>query len=142
VWVALFSAFDSIAGIATGVLVDGGFTDAADYLFDHSLVGRGFILGWTAQPTWIVVAVASSVALRSNGATVACWATMLASVLFATHAEWTAPLGLLALAASGRSSYPDCRPSYRPAARKISIKGTKKWGLHPRAVRKSRVHPR
>jgi hypothetical protein len=98
VWVALFSAFDSIAGIATGVLVDGGFADAADYLFDHSLVGGGSVLGWTAQPMWIVVAVASAVALRTNAATVACWATMLASVLFATHAGWTAALGLLALA--------------------------------------------
>jgi hypothetical protein len=100
VWVALFSAFDSIAGIAAGVLVDGGFLGAADYLFDDGLVGGGSILGWVAQPMWILVAVASGVALRSNGASAFCWIAMLASVLFATHAGWVAGVGLLAVAMS------------------------------------------
>jgi hypothetical protein len=99
-WVALFSAFDAIAGIATGVLVDGGFAGAADHLFDHGLVGGGSILGWTAQPMWIVVAVASALALRSSGTSALCWATMLASALFSTHAGWPAALGLLALTVS------------------------------------------
>ena len=99
-WVALFSAFDSIAGIATGVLVDGGFAEAADYLFEDGLVGGGSILGWVAQPMWVVVAVASGITLRSNGAPAACWIAMLASVLFATHAGWVAGLGLLALGLS------------------------------------------
>lgn len=96
-WVALFSAFDAIAGIATGVLVDGGFADAAAYLFDHGLVGGGSILGWIAQPMWIGVAVASGLAVRSSGASVLCWIAMLASALFSTHAGWPAALGLLAL---------------------------------------------
>jgi hypothetical protein len=99
-WVALFSAFDSIAGIATGVLVEGGFADAAEYLFDDGLVGGGSVLGWIAQPMWIVVAVAAGLALRSNGASPLCWVAILVSVLFATHAGWPAGLGLLALALS------------------------------------------
>jgi hypothetical protein len=125
-WVALFSAFDAIAGIATGVLVDGGFADAADHLFDHGLVGGGSILGWTAQPMWIVVAMASALALRSNDASALCWATMLASAVFSTHAGWLAAFGLLALAVSlwiavvpidgrrPRMTRPSVRPSTVP----------------------------
>jgi hypothetical protein len=97
-WLALFSAFDSIAGITTGVLARGGYDEAATYLFDHGLVGGGSVLGWLAQPMWIVVAIASGLALRANGATVLAWASMLGSVLFALHAGWPPAVGLIALA--------------------------------------------
>ena len=97
-WLALFSAFDAIAGIATGVLADGGLLDAATYLFEEGQVGGGSILGWVAQPLWIVVAVASGLALRANGVGWLAAGALLASSLFSTHAGWVAAIGLLALA--------------------------------------------
>ena len=99
-WLAFFSAFDAIAGIATGVLARDGFEEAARNLFDHGLVGGGSILGWLAQPMWIVVAFATGLALRANGAKALSWAAMLVSALFALHAGWPAALGLLALSAA------------------------------------------
>ena len=98
-WIALFSAFDAIAGIATGVLIDGGFQDASTYLFEHQTFGGGFsVLGSVAHPMWIVVAISCALALRINRARTSAWVAMLASVLFALHAGPFAAVGLAALA--------------------------------------------
>jgi hypothetical protein len=98
-WIALFSAFDAIAGIATGVLVDGGFQEASTYLFEHQTFGGEFsVLGSVAHPMWIVVAISCAVALRFNRARSSAWVAMLASVLFALHAGPFAAVGLAAVA--------------------------------------------
>lgn len=97
-WVAFFSAFDAIAGIATGVLQGGGFEGAATYLFDHQTVGGGFsVLGSVAHPMWVVVAIACGIALRKAGAPSLTWIAMLVSVLFAAHSGPPAAVGLVAL---------------------------------------------
>jgi hypothetical protein len=114
VWLVFFSAFDAIAGIATGVLsrhADGlageeqdGVAAAIDYLFDDSLlVGGGFsVLGNLGHGSWMVAAIAAAVALHQARAPRAAVIAMAFSVLFAAHSGVGAAIGLIALFAAGR----------------------------------------
>lgn len=113
-WLVFFSAFDAIAGIATGVLsrhansLAGeereGVVSAIDYLFDDSvLAGGGFsVLGNLGQGSWMVVAIAAAVALHKAHAPRAAVIAMSLSVLFAAHGGIVAALGLVALFIAGR----------------------------------------
>jgi hypothetical protein len=113
-WLVFFSAFDAVAGIATGVLsrhantLAGdereGVVAAIDFLFDDSqLVGGGFsVLGNLGHGAWMVVAVAGAVAFHQAGARRAVVAAMLLSVLFAAHSGFPAAIGLVALFAAAR----------------------------------------
>lgn len=112
-WLVFFSAFDAIAGIATGVLsrhansLAGeereGVVSAIDYLFDDSvLAGGGFsVLGNLGQGSWMVVAIAAAVALHKARAPRAAVLAMSLSVLFAAHGGIVAALGLVALLVAG-----------------------------------------
>lgn len=98
-WAVLFSAFDGIAGIATGTLHRHGAGDAAAVLFGDGIVGgAGSFLGFLAQPMWIVVAVATGLALRRTGARTLTQVTMICSFLFAAHGGPIAAAGLVSLA--------------------------------------------
>ena len=114
-WLAFFSAFDAIAGIATGVLSRHanslaaseereGVISAIDYLFDDStLVGGGFsVLGNMGHGSWLVVAIAAAVAFHQVGARRAVVAGMLLSVLFASHSGVGAAIGLVSLVVAAR----------------------------------------
>jgi hypothetical protein len=109
-WMVFFSAFDAIAGIATGVLTRHanslageereGVVTAINFLFDDSQLvgGSNFsILGNLGQGTWIVLAIAATVALwRAGFSRLVVGATLL-SVLFAAHSGYGAAVGLVAL---------------------------------------------
>ena len=98
VWAAWFSAFDAVAGIASGVLVEEGAADAGRVLFEHGLVGgAGSVLGWLGQGIWPVVAIGAGLALRTAGAHRATFVAMFVSVLIAAHAG-PAAVGFAALA--------------------------------------------
>ena len=113
VWLVFFSAFDAVAGIATGVLSrhansltgeeQEGVVSAIDFLFDDSvLAGGGFsILGNIGQGSWIVVAVAAAFALHGARVPPAAVVAMSVSVLFAAHGGIVAAIGLLALFVAG-----------------------------------------
>ena len=113
-WVAFFSAFDAVAGIATGVLsrhansLAGeereGMIAAVDFLFDDStLVGGGFsVLGNIGHGSWMVVAIAGAVAFHQAGARRAVVVGMLLSVAFAAHSGIGAAIGLVSLFVAGR----------------------------------------
>jgi hypothetical protein len=113
-WLVFFSAFDAIAGLATGVLsrhagtLAGeereGVIGAIDYLFDdNKLVGGVFsVLGNIGHGSWIVVAIAAAVAFHQAGARRAVVAGMLLSTLFAAHSGFPAAIGLVSLAVAGR----------------------------------------
>lgn len=112
VWAAFFTAYDSIQGIATGVLIryaDGdlagaeqaGVARALDYLVSDSvLAGNISAIGLAGNAAWIAVAIGAAVALHKAG--VGKWAVIAAclSTLFVIH---TAPagIGLVALAIAG-----------------------------------------
>lgn len=96
-WAAWFCAFDAIAGIAFGILVDGGANDAGKYLFDHGLVGGTSVLGAMGQGTWLVVAIAAGIALRASDAARMTYVATFVSALIAVHGGPIATIGFLAL---------------------------------------------
>jgi hypothetical protein len=104
-WMVFFSAFDAVAGVATGVLTrhansltgeaQAGVVAAIEFLWDDSqLAGAGFYLG---QGSWVVLAIAATVALYQARASRVVVAATFVSVLFATHAGPAAAVGLVAL---------------------------------------------
>ena len=109
---AFFTAYDSIQGIATGVLIryaDGdlageeqaGVARALEYLVsDSRLAGNVSAIGLLGNAAWLAVALGAAVALRKAGAGKAAVIAACLSTLFVIH---TAPagIGLLALAVAG-----------------------------------------
>ena len=112
VWAAFFTAYDSIQGIATGVLIryadadlagaeQAGVARALDYLVsDSQLAGNISAIGLIANAAWITVAIGGAVALSKAGAGKGAVIAMSLSSLFVIH---TAPagVGLVALAVAG-----------------------------------------
>jgi hypothetical protein len=101
VWVGLFSATDAVAGIATGILVEGGFAVAARYLWDHVLVsgGAGVIGVISHWAVWPTAAVAAGLALRRHGAPKRVYVPMFMAVLlmFPGHGNEISAIGAVAL---------------------------------------------
>lgn len=107
---AFFSAFDAVAGIATGRLsqqadqlpgAEGAAVgQAVTNLFeDDALVGGRFsTLALLAQPLWLVIAVALTIALHLDGARRVTVVSAGFTGLFALHGGPVAALGLVALA--------------------------------------------
>jgi hypothetical protein len=111
VWTVFFSAYDSIQGVATGVLVShangragderAAVAGAIDSLVNDSiLAGNISVLGLVAGAAWLVTAIAAAVALHRAGAGRAVVAATCLSIVFAMHVS-PAAIGLLALAFAG-----------------------------------------
>jgi hypothetical protein len=111
VFLVFFSAFDAVAGLATGWL--GYAADdqtgemrehtrlAIEDLFsDNWLAGSFSVIGSIAGTAWVVVAIAAALALRRAGADRLTWGLMAASLLFTAHPPPTGTLGMLALLAA------------------------------------------
>jgi hypothetical protein len=112
VWAAFFTAYDSIQGIATGLLIrfaDGdlagaeqaGVARALDYLVSDSLLaGNISVVGLVANAAWLTVAIGAAVALHRAGAGKWVVIAMCVSTVFVVH---TAPaaIGLTAFAVAG-----------------------------------------
>jgi hypothetical protein len=109
-WVVFFSAFDAIAGIAVGVLTryanslageeQEAVVGAIDFLFGDSRLAGGdnfSVLGSLGQFTWVVLALAATVALWRAGVSRLIVGAALLSGLFATHNGYAAAVGLVAL---------------------------------------------
>jgi hypothetical protein len=94
-WAAWFSAYDAIAGIATGILIGGNARPAGEYLFAHELITG---LGWVAPGMWLLVAISAGLALRASRAPTVTYVALFASALVVTHAGPPAALGFAALA--------------------------------------------
>jgi hypothetical protein len=102
-----FSAFDAVAGIATGVLTrhansltgeaQAGVVAAIEFLWNDSQLAGFLVLGILGQGSWIVLAIAATVALYQARASRVVVAATFVSVLFAGHAGPVAALGLVAL---------------------------------------------
>ena len=131
-WLAFFSAFDAIAGIATGRLsqqadhlhgAEGvAVGDAITDLFEHDpLVGGGFsALALLAQPLWSVVAIALTAALLGAGARPITIVSAGLSTLFALHGGPIAALGLVALTVALRTAPAAPRKKTPPSPRQHS----------------------
>jgi hypothetical protein len=109
VWAVFFTAYDSIQGIATGLLIrfadadlagaeQAGVSRALDYLVNDSLVaGNVSAIGLMGNVGWFAVAIGGAVALSKAGAGKGAVIAMSLSTLFVLH---TAPaaIGLAAFA--------------------------------------------
>jgi hypothetical protein len=111
VWTVFFSAYDSIQGVATGILArqansltgeeQAGFAQAIDFLVEDSLIaGDISAFSLIAGGAWLVCSIAAAIALYKAGAgrnviVAACFSTAVAA-----H---TAPaaIGFLALFVAG-----------------------------------------
>ena len=111
VWAVFFSAYDTVQGVATGLLVryaDGvageeqaAVAGALEYLVNDSQLGGNIsVLALIGQGSWIVVAIAAAVALHKAGAGKAVVAATCLSVLVAIHIAPAAG-GMLALFLAG-----------------------------------------
>lgn len=109
VFLVAFSAFDAVAGLATGWLAlraddqSGAAREqtlvSVEYLFaDNWLAGNLSVLGGVTAVAWMTIAISAAVALRSAGADRLTVAAMSAAVLFASHPAPLGTIGLVALA--------------------------------------------
>ena len=107
VWTVFFSAYDSIQGIATGVLIryanglageeQAAVAGSLDFLVEDSLLAGNYsALGLIAGGGWLAVAIAAAVALHQGGSGKAVVAAAALSTVFAAHIA-PAAIGLLAL---------------------------------------------
>ncbi|HSJ85011.1 MAG TPA: hypothetical protein VLA91_14490 [Acidimicrobiia bacterium] len=94
-WAAWFSAYDAVAGIATGILIGGDARATGEYLFAHVLITG---LGWVAPGMWLLAVIPAGLALRASGAPTVTYVALLASALVFTHAGPPAAVGFAALA--------------------------------------------
>jgi hypothetical protein len=110
VWLVFFSAFDGVAGLATGWMAHTAHGQSGDEqdatvraiktLFeDNWITGNLSIAGSIAGLSWLVIAIGGAIALRRSGVDTLTVGLMAASLLFANHPPPTGTLGLLALAA-------------------------------------------
>ena len=111
VWTVFFTAYDSLQGVATGVLIrrandlageeQAAVGRAIDFLVEDSqLAGNISAIGLVAGAAWLTVAIAAAIALHKAGAG---WAVVVAaclSVLVAVHTA-AAAIGYLALFLAG-----------------------------------------
>ncbi len=100
IWVASLAAFGGIAAIANGLLVEAGHTQAAIHLWEQTHAGAVLPMGIVAHLSWVVGAVAGSLALHANRAPyTARVAMLLAALLMATgHGDAFSSAGAVALA--------------------------------------------
>ncbi|HEY7793099.1 MAG TPA: hypothetical protein VIA10_03735 [Gaiellaceae bacterium] len=112
VWATFFTAYDSIQGITTGLLIrfadsdlagaeQTGVARALDYLVSDSLLGGNIsAIGLIGNCAWFAVAIGGAVALSKAGAGKGAVIAMCLSTLFVIH---TAPagIGLIAFAIAG-----------------------------------------
>lgn len=109
VFLVFFSAFDAVAGLATGwparaghgTLAEHATDDAIARLFDHNrLTGNLSVAGSIGGIAWLVVAISAAAALRGAGADRLTVGLMACSGLFFIHPPPTGTVGMPALLAA------------------------------------------
>jgi hypothetical protein len=111
VWTVFFSAYDSIQGVATGILTRWANDRAAEeqaavaraiefVVEDSQLAGNISAIGLVAGASWLTVAIAAAVALHQAGAGKAVVLATCLSVVVAAHSA-PAAIGFAALFLAG-----------------------------------------
>ena len=111
VWTVFFSAYDSIQGIATGILTrwandlagaeQAAVARAIEFVVEDSrLAGNISAIGLVAGASWLIVAIAAAVALFKAGAGKAVVVATCLSVVVAAHSS-PAAIGFVALFLAG-----------------------------------------
>ena len=111
VWTVFFSAYDSIQGIATGILIrwandlagaeQAVIARAIEFVVEDSqLAGNISAIGLVAGVSWLIVAIGAAVALHKAGAGKAVVVAASLSVVVAAHSA-PAAVGFVALFLAG-----------------------------------------
>jgi hypothetical protein len=111
VWTVFFSAYDSIQGVATGILAreanslegdaQAGFADAIEFIVEDSLIaGDISAFSLIAGAAWLTTSIAAAVALHKAGAGRAIVVATCVSVVVAVHVA-PAAIGFAALFVAG-----------------------------------------
>jgi hypothetical protein len=111
VWTVFFSAYDSIQGIATGILTrwandlagaeQAAVARAIEFVVEDSqLAGNISAIALVAGASWLIVAIAAAVALHKAGAGKAVVVAACLSVVVAAHSA-PAAIGFVALFLAG-----------------------------------------
>ena len=111
VWTVFFSAYDSIQGIATGILTrwanglagaeQAAVARAIEFVVEDSqLAGNISAIGLVAGVSWLIVAIGAAVALHKAGAGKAVVVAACVSVVVAAHSA-PAAIGFVALFLAG-----------------------------------------
>jgi hypothetical protein len=107
VWLVSFTAFDSIAGLATGLAIrhanglagaeQAGAASTAQYMLDNHFAGSISPV-WLLQATaFVTMIIATALVLRSAGASRGLFVAMLVGALHVFHAGPISAVGLLAI---------------------------------------------
>jgi hypothetical protein len=107
VYLVFFAAFDSVAGIASGLALHhagsltgderAGAIGAAEYLLDNRWAGDMSVLWSVAQVALVVAVLGTATTLRHAGASRLTWIAGVVGVLTCMHAGPPAAVGLVAL---------------------------------------------
>jgi hypothetical protein len=111
VWTVFFSAYDSIQGVATGILIrhanglasdeQAAVAGAIDFVVNDSQLAGNVSAVWVvASASWVIVAIAGAIALHRGGAGKAAVAAACVSAVFVVHVA-PAAIGLVALFLAG-----------------------------------------
>lgn len=111
VWTVFFSAYDTVQGVATGILIrhatslageeQAAVARAIDFVVnDSELAGNVSAVWVVATVAWVVVAIGAGVALHKAGAGQFVVAAACVSAAFAMHVA-PAAIGLVALSLAG-----------------------------------------
>jgi hypothetical protein len=107
IYLAFFAAFDSVAGIASGLALHraeslggeerAGAIETAEYLLDNRWAGDVSILWAVAQFALVAAVIGAATTLRHAGAPRITWIAAYAGILVSMHAGPPAAVGLAAL---------------------------------------------
>jgi hypothetical protein len=124
VFVLFYGAWEAVAGLAVGALVQytNGLparerpigSDAIESVNDNAIVGDFGLLGSVGSLAWITAVIAAAVAVRRAGAPLAAAVFLGLSAIVANHPPPTGPIGL-ACFAGAVALIARARPARRPA---------------------------
>jgi hypothetical protein len=107
-FVLFYSAWETVIGLATGVLVQHGndspagqrpaISDGIQALGDNAIVGEMGILSIVGGLAWVTAVLAAAIALRRAGAPVVATVLLALSVVVVSHPPPIGPIGLACFA--------------------------------------------
>ena len=100
VYLVMFAAFDSVTGLATGLILkhDPSNGEVVESLIGNGIVGDFSLISQIAQGALVTVLLSTALVLRRAGGSRLVWWPMVGGVLLATHMGPTAAIGLAAIA--------------------------------------------
>ena len=144
IYLVFFTAFDAVAGIATGLAVHHanglagqervGAASTADYLLDNRVAGSFSVMGFVASVALVVVVVAVAMVLRSAGSSLWTFGLMLLGVLLVAHSGLPAAVGLAGISASVLLSEREGLVTGLPAGGRRQCRGDIPLDRHPKPL--------